>query len=274
MLLVDKRNRLWLSPAMKPSKPTYQGPGRIAAPSPIMQFQNHLDAKQARGVENIARTMKVLSFTGLGIACIPGIGLVMWGLCVPLCLLIVVLSIILMCKGATGRGLWGLASALIFLPTALVLFPLVINGVLMTIEGNARNKRIAQETSAATAKKTEEAAAKASANAKVQLDAQKQFQSAAQKWLEKAMPGRDAAYVTTLGTEVFSGCRWTVITASGNDAKGERQTAKFVLRAEGGGIEEGQAGVQWLSQRESEVRRINEFSRSREFDAFKKMLAD
>jgi len=72
---------------------------------------------------------------GLLVACIPGLGFLMWFIGAPICLAGFILAIIGMAKGEVASGVMLLIASMVVAPLAFFAAPLVVSGLIDAFTG-------------------------------------------------------------------------------------------------------------------------------------------
>jgi len=97
---------------------------------PVGQFP---PAMRMRG--GTAKAGWIVLLVGLGVACIPGIGFLMWIIGGPVCFAGMILAIIGMAKGEVASGVMLLIASMVAAPLAFVVAPLVTAGLMHAFTG-------------------------------------------------------------------------------------------------------------------------------------------
>ncbi len=77
----------------------------------------------------------IILLVGLGVACIPGVGFLMWFIGAPVCLAGFILAIIVMAKGEVASGVMLLIASMMVAPLAYFASPLVVAGLVHAFTG-------------------------------------------------------------------------------------------------------------------------------------------
>lgn len=127
------------------NKPIYRSP---AAPSQAEAFRRVMQEEHERKTRGVYRAANWIVFLALAAAFLPfGLGAIMWFLGGGVALLLCILAVVMLIRGAVGRGLITLLFALVILPVLLFVAPLISVG----LWGNLADKVEAQAVDPQTA---------------------------------------------------------------------------------------------------------------------------
>jgi hypothetical protein len=95
----------------------------------MMRMEQERKAEQVGKLRGVQCAGAVLGLGVMMLACVPDVGAVTWFLCIPVALIVIVLSIISLAKGGFFFGVFGLLGGLIVIPLWCFMAPLVIQEI-------------------------------------------------------------------------------------------------------------------------------------------------
>jgi hypothetical protein len=91
-------------------------------------FRGEMEKRDAATVKGCERAIFWLMLLMIGTAFVPGLGLLTWPLTAVVGLVIVILAVVQITKGAASKGVWNLLLGIVFLPIAVVVIQLIVLG--------------------------------------------------------------------------------------------------------------------------------------------------